>query len=173
MQQNSGVASPKKVGGGVRTMFLFIFICFYLFIWFLCGWACSKNYNIRIHTWGIPICKKTFKRICANPKRGLNRSGGSGPLHSPRGDATAAKPKTPSRVLINTPCQCRNTFATCIWPRPEKSISPQSWTSWNLYSPNIAPITIIQTIDKLMQEERWNNPEGCMMPLVPLFYKFK
>ena len=27
--------------------------------------------------------KKTFQRIYANPKRGLNRSGGSGPTHSP------------------------------------------------------------------------------------------
>ena len=26
-----------------------------------------------------PYVKKTFQRICGNPKRGLNRSGGSGP----------------------------------------------------------------------------------------------
>ena len=120
--------APKKWGGGGSEpcFFLFLFGGFYLFYFILFYLVSlrvsSKNYNI--HTWGTPICKKTFKRICANPKRGLNRSGGSGPLHSPRGDATAAKPKTPSRVLINTPCQCRNTFATCIWPRPEKSISP-------------------------------------------------
>ena len=42
-----------------------------------------------------PICKRTFQRICANPKRGLNRSGGSGPSHSPRGDATVKTPSNP------------------------------------------------------------------------------
>ena len=60
--------APKKWGGPNHVSLL----------------VSSKSYNI--HTWGTPrICeKKTFQRICANPKRGLNRSGGgSGPLHSP------------------------------------------------------------------------------------------
>ena len=48
---------------------------------FLCWWAVK----VTIYIHGVPpICKKTFQRICANPKRGLNRSGGSGPLHSPQ-----------------------------------------------------------------------------------------
>ena len=61
--------APKKWGGGPNHVSLLV---------------SSKSYNI--HTWGTPpplYVKKTFQRICANPKRGLNRSGGSGPLHSP------------------------------------------------------------------------------------------
>ena len=50
----------------------------------------SKSYNI--HTWGTPLyVKKTFQRICDNPKRGLNRSGGPDPSIPPRGDATGAR----------------------------------------------------------------------------------
>ena len=36
-----------------------------------------------------PTCKHTFQLICADPKRGLNRSGGPDPL-IPRGNATGA-----------------------------------------------------------------------------------
>ena len=64
----SGVASPKKVGGPNHVSLL----------------VSSKSYNI--HTWGTPLyVKKTFQRICANPKRGLNRRGGGGVQtpHSP------------------------------------------------------------------------------------------
>ena len=52
--------APKKWGGPNHVSLL----------------VSSKSYNI--HTWGTPLYmwKKTFQRICANPKRGLNRSGG-------------------------------------------------------------------------------------------------
>ena len=50
---------PQKVGGPNHVSLL----------------VSSKSNNI--HTWGTPpYVKKTFQRICANPKRGLNRSGG-------------------------------------------------------------------------------------------------
>ena len=63
---DSGVASPKKVGGPNHVSLE----------------VSSKSYNI--HTWGAPLyVKKTFQRICANPKRGLNRSGGVRTPHSP------------------------------------------------------------------------------------------
>ena len=66
------VASPAQKKWGVRTMFL-------------CWWAVKVT--IYIHGVHSLYVKKTSQRICANPKRGLNRSGGSGPTHSLRGDA--------------------------------------------------------------------------------------
>ena len=68
---DSGVTSPKKVGGPNHISLL----------------VNSKSYNL--HAWDPPISKKTFQWICANLRRGLNRTGGSGPTHSPHGDATA------------------------------------------------------------------------------------
>ena len=50
-QFDSGVASPKKVGGPNHVSLQ----------------VSSKSYNI--HTWGTPLyVKKTFQRICANPR---------------------------------------------------------------------------------------------------------
>ena len=65
-----GRRQPQKSGGGGGPNHVSLLVS-------------SKSYNI--HTWGTPppYVIKTFQRICANPKRGLNRSGGSGPLHSP------------------------------------------------------------------------------------------
>ena len=60
----SGIAIPKK-WEGVRTIFL-------------CCLA-VKSYNIHVHGTHLSINRKTSQRICANLRRGLNISGGSGP----------------------------------------------------------------------------------------------
>ena len=70
--QPSGVASPKKVGRSENI--------------FYAGEQKKLQYTY-IYT-PPPIYQKLFQRICANLRRGLNISGGSGPTHSPRGDAT-------------------------------------------------------------------------------------
>ena len=60
LDYHSGVASPKKVGGPNHVSSLV-----------------SSNLKLQYTYMGYPpICEKTFQRICANPKRGLNRSGG-------------------------------------------------------------------------------------------------
>ena len=57
------VASPAQKSGGPKLFSLLV---------------SSKIYNI--HAWDTPhIYIKTFQRICAILRRGLNRSGGSGP----------------------------------------------------------------------------------------------
>ena len=64
LEARGAVASPvqKKCGGTKKFSFL----------------VSSKSYNI--HTWDTPrYKKKTFQRICANLKRGLNISGGPDP----------------------------------------------------------------------------------------------
>ena len=105
----NGVVSPKKTGGLKNCSLL----------------VSSKSYNI--HTWDtlLYIYNKTCQRISSNFRRGLNKSGGSGPTHSPRGDATVHG--------LRAGCSVSNLFLTgwlglnCRLPKMELIKCAREW----------------------------------------------
>ena len=97
----------------------------------------SKINNL--HTWGTPYIQKTFQRICTNLRRGLNQSGGggSGPTHSPRGDATVSGPFS---VLFG-PFRCLNL--------PGELVSLRC-IFWDRYKKTKLPNIVINSINKTL-----------------------